>query len=94
MKCIDLCKDTGKITGVHFSYNKTKQDEKNFLETIWKIQNGLNIWRLRSLTLEGKIIVFQTLAISKIVYLWIMSKVQTEIIVELKKNTKTVHLAN
>ena len=30
MKCVDLCKDTIKITGVHFSYNKTKQNEKNF----------------------------------------------------------------
>ena len=65
MKCVDLCKDTIKITGVHFSYNKTKQDEKNFLETITKIQNVLRIWRIRSLTLEGKIIVFKTLAISK-----------------------------
>ena len=43
MKCVDLCKDTIKITGVHFSYNKTKQDEKNFLETITKIQNVLRI---------------------------------------------------
>ena len=30
MKCVDLCKDTTRITGI--SYNKTKQDEKNFLE--------------------------------------------------------------
>ena len=88
MKCVDLCKDTIKITGVHFSYNKTKQDEKNFLETITKIQNVLRIWRMRSLTLEGKIIVFKTLAISKIVYLSIMIKVPTEIIVELEKIQK------
>ena len=38
-----------------------------------------------SLTLEGKIIVFKTLAISKIVYLSMMIKVLTEIIVEFKK---------
>ena len=31
-KCVDLCKDTIRITGINFSYNKTKQDEKNFLE--------------------------------------------------------------
>ena len=37
------------------------------------------------LTLEGKIIVFKTLAISKIVYLSMMIKVLTEIIVEFKK---------
>ena len=58
MKCVDLWKDTVKVTGAHFSHNKTKQDETNFLETITKIQNILRIWRMQSLTLEGKIIVF------------------------------------
>ena len=28
MKCIDLCNDTIKITGVHFSYNKEKRNKK------------------------------------------------------------------
>ena len=37
MKCVGLCKDTLRITGVHFSYNKAKQHEKNFLETLSKI---------------------------------------------------------
>ena len=81
MKCVDLCKDTIRIIGVRFSHNKTKQHEKNFLETMSKIQNVLKIERIRSLTLEGKIIVFKTLAISHIV----MIKDLTEIIVELKK---------
>ena len=48
---------------------------------------------MRSLTLEGKVIVFKTFAISKIVYLSMMIKVPTEIIVELK-NSETIHLAN
>ena len=42
---------------------------------------------MRSLTLEGKIIVFKTLAISKIVFS-MMIKVPTEILVELKKIQK------
>ena len=70
---------------MHFSYNKTKEDHKNFSETISKIQNVLKIWRMRSLTLADKIIVFKTLAISKIVYLSMMIKVPTEMIVELKE---------
>ena len=83
MKCVDLCKDTIRITGVHFSYNKTKQDVKNVLETISKIQNAFQIWRMRILTPEGKVIDFKTLAISKIVYLSMTIKVPTEILVEL-----------
>ena len=38
MKCVGLYKDTIRITGIHFLHNKTKQDEKNFLKTITKIQ--------------------------------------------------------
>ena len=40
---------------------------------------------MRSLTLEGKIIVFKIFAISKIVYFSMTIKVPTEIIVELEK---------
>ena len=40
---------------------------------------------MQSLTLEGKIIVFKTLAISKTVYLSMMIKAPIKIIVELKK---------
>ena len=51
MKCVDFYKDSIRITCGHFSNNKTKQDEKDFLQTITRIQNVLKIWRLRSLTL-------------------------------------------
>ena len=81
MRYADLCKDTIKIADVHFSFNKTKQDEKNVLEAITKIQNVLRIWRMQSPTLEVKIIVFKTLSISKIVYLPMTINVLTEIIV-------------
>ena len=47
---------------------------------------------MRSLTFEDKIIIFKILAISKIVYLSMMIKVPTEIIIELGKNTKTIYL--
>lgn len=57
--------DTIKITGILFLYNKEKQHEKNFLEGITKIQKLLKVWRMSRMTLEGKIITFKTLAISK-----------------------------
>ena len=47
-----------------------------------------------SVTLEGKIIVFKTLAISKIVYLSMMMNVPTVELTELKQKTKRTHLAN
>ena len=63
MKCIDLCNDTIKITGIHFSYNKEKRNEKKILESITKIQNALKVWRMRRLTLEDEIIVFKIFVI-------------------------------
>ena len=89
MKCIDLCNDTMKITGIHFSYNKKKRNEKKFLDSITKIQNVLKVRRMRRLTLEGKIIAFKSLAISKLVFLSLISKVPTEIISELEILQKT-----
>ena len=31
MECVDLCNDTIKITGIHFPFNKEKQNEKKIL---------------------------------------------------------------
>ena len=89
MKCIDLYNDSIKVTRIHFTYNKEKRHEKQILESITKIQNVLKVWRMCRLTLEGKIIVFKTLAISKIVFLSLISKVPTEIISELERIQKT-----
>ena len=61
MKRNDFCNDIIKITGIHLLFK--------FLESITKIQNVLKVWQMRHLTLEGKIIVFKILTISKIVFL-------------------------
>ena len=53
--------------------------QKNFLTAISSIQSVLKIWRMRNLTLEGKIIVFETLALSKIFHLCITSVVPKHI---------------
>ena len=79
MKCIDLCNDI-KITGIHFSHKKEKRKENFFLKSIIKIENVLKVWPMRRLTLEGQIIFFKTLAISKNVFLSLISEVPTEII--------------
>ena len=66
MKNIDLTKDAVKIIGISFSYNKAIQNELNFRATISKKKAVLKLWRMRRLSPEGKIIVFKSLAISKI----------------------------
>ena len=67
-KYVNLKVNTIKILRIHFSYNNKLNMEKNFLTAISKIRNVRKIWRTRNLTLEGKIIVFKTLALYKKVY--------------------------
>ena len=84
MKCIDLRNEAIKILGVYFSYNQKIKDDKNFYNIISNIQGVLNLWRMRNLTLEGRMVVFKTLAISKIVFLALLTKIPHQVIKELE----------
>ena len=64
MDCIDLTEEVIKILGIYFSYNKKLEQGKHFLNHIVKIENILKLWKLRNLTIQGRIIVFKSLAIS------------------------------
>ena len=69
MECINLMHDVLKILGIYFFDNKKFEQEKNFLNHIVKIQNILKLWKLRNLAIEGRIVVFKSLAISKLIHL-------------------------
>ena len=69
MKCIDLTEKAIKILGVLFSYDKNLQLENYFGKTIVNIERVLKMWKRRNLKLKGKIIIFKTLALSKIILL-------------------------
>ena len=68
IKYIDLTKETSKILGVFFSYDKNLELENNFRKTILRTGRILKMWRRRNLTLEGKIIIFETSALSKVTF--------------------------
>ena len=77
-----------KILGIHFSYNKKIEDEENFIKLIKKIEKVLKIWRIRNLTVQGKITIFKTLAISKVIHLALVTNVPQNIIDQLNKIQK------
>ena len=52
------------------------------------MQNLLNLWRMRNITLEGKIIIFKTLVISKIVYVPLITSLSKHLIEEIEKCKK------
>ena len=75
MECIDLTKKSVKILGIHFSYNDKIENEENFIRLIKKIENVLKIWRTRNLIVQGKITIFKTLAILKVIHLALVTNV-------------------
>ena len=79
-KNVDLTSDAIRVLGVHFSYNNNICIQRNFIDVIKKIENVLKVWNMRNLTLTGKIIIFKTLAISKIVYISYLSNVAPAIL--------------
>ena len=85
IKNVNLLMDSIKVLGVHYSYNKELFQSKNFTSVIEKITKVLQVWKSRSLSLTGKIVVFKTLAISKIVYISYMTSVPECILTLLEK---------
>ena len=88
MKNINLTKENIKILWVLLSYNKKIQDDLNFCKTIKNFCNVIKLWRMRKLSLEGKIKFFKSLANSTIVLLAIITKAPNIVIEELKQIPK------
>ena len=90
MKNIDLTKESVKITGATFFYNKAIQNELNNITTLSQIQAVLNLWRMqmRRISLEEKIILFKSLAMSKITYLYLLTSAPNNTVEELIKIQK------
>ena len=75
LKCIDLNNDCIKILGINYSYNEECARVANYVNTVKKVQNVVQTWKWRNLTLSGKITIFKTLAFSKVVFLSYLSNV-------------------
>ena len=73
MQSVDLTRDAIKILGVYFSYNINLMNQKNYCQAVTNIHGILKLCSMRSLSIEGKFAVFKTLAISKIVYLTLLT---------------------
>ena len=88
MECIDLIFNAIKILGVYYSFDKNLENQENFINLILKIEKLLRFWRMRNLSITGKITVFKTLTISKIVHLALVKVILNSVIPELDKMKK------
>ena len=80
VKCLNLTKETVKIFGIHFSYIKKLEHATNFQIHIVKIESVLRLCRMRNLTIEGKLLVFKSLAVSEVVHLSLITTVRHTVI--------------
>ena len=87
-QCVNLKNNAIKILGIYFSYDKNIQFENNFKKIVTNIMSVLKMWKSRNLTLEGKILVFKTLALSKLVYVAQVIHVSDSIIDKIKEIQK------
>ena len=57
-----------KALGIHFSYDTVEMTQKNFFEKLKSIQEQIQIWKWRGLSLYGKVTIVKTLLIPKFIY--------------------------
>ena len=89
MQTVDLAKDDIKTLGIYFLHNIHLMNQKNYCKAITSIHGILKLWRMRNLSIEGKIVVFKTLAISKLVYLALLTVIPNHITEEVAKIQKS-----
>ena len=90
MQSVDLTRDAIKILGIYFSYNINLMIKKSYCLIITIIHGILKLWKMRNLSIEViKIAVFKTLAISKLVYLALLTVIPNHITDEVAKIQKS-----
>ena len=89
MQTVDLTKDAIKTLGIYFLHNINLMNQKHYCKTITIIHGILKLWRMINLSIESKIVVLKTLAISELVYLALLTVIPNHITEEVAKIQKS-----
>ena len=60
-------------------------NKKNYCQAITNIHGILKPWKVRNLSIEGKIVIFKTLTISRLIYLALLAVITNHITDEVTK---------
>ena len=71
---VNLVKDKIRILGTYISYSKQLANQYNFVNVTTDTKNILSIWRLRGLSLAGRIQIFKASVLSKAVFICTMKR--------------------
>ena len=74
-----------KICGIYISYNKSKTCQLNFAKPIERLKMCLNFWKMRDLTLLGKVQIIKALGISRFLYVLNLTEPQSDYFKQINK---------
>ena len=57
-----------KVLGIHITYDVKLLVEKNFKQRLKKIRNTINLWKVRGLSIHGKVTIIKAFSLSKMIY--------------------------
>ena len=82
-KWVDLNNQAIRTLGIFNSYDQDLVQKLNFLDSLKCLSQVLQLWRGRGLSLSGKILVFKTLALSRLLYACTMKIASKQLIDQL-----------
>ena len=57
-----------KFLGIHITYDIKLSVEKNFKQRLKKIKNVINLWKVRGLSIHGKVTIIKAFLLLKMIY--------------------------
>ena len=69
--------------GIFNSYDTNLEEKLNFLDNLKSIKEILNLWKHRGLSLTGRILIFKSLALSKVFYASTMKCLSKQVVDQL-----------
>ena len=80
MECVNLKTNLIRILEIHYSYNRTLENDGNYRKYIIKIERLLKLWKMQQLTL-----IFKAVAISKVLHRALVRDAPSSTVAQLEK---------
>ena len=87
-KWVNIASEAIRTLGIYNSYDTDLVEKLNFLDNLKPLNDVIRTWEPRGLSLAGKILVFKTLAVSKLLYVCTFKNPSTQIIESLNSVQK------
>ena len=87
-KWVNIASEAIRTLGIYNSYDTDLVEKLNFPDNLKPFSDVIRAWEPRGLSLAGKILVFKTLAISKLLYVCTFKRPSTQIIESLNSIQK------